>query len=99
LNIANALQNQTVCTYTLGANSIRVSTKGGYFSIDMTAPANCDFTAKSNVNWISVSDINALSGSVAVTFRASVNPTMTRSGTVTIAGQNVTVIQSRVPSL
>jgi len=99
LNIANALQNQTVCTYTLGGNSVRVPTKGGYFSIDMTTPSNCDFTAKSNVNWIHISDINTLSGSGAVTFRASINLAMTRSGTVTIAGQNVTVTQSRLPSL
>jgi subtilisin family serine protease len=98
LNVANALQNQTVCGYNLGGNLVTVPTKGGYFSVNVTAPPNCDFTVKSNASWVHISGANVLTGNGTVTFRVSVNPTITRSATVTIAGQNVTVVQSRVPT-
>jgi subtilisin family serine protease len=95
LNVANALQNQTVCSFNLSASSVNVRTKGGYYSVNMTAPANCDYSIKSNVNWIKVSGADTASGNGSVTVRVGVNPTVTRTGTLTIAGQTVTVTQSR----
>jgi subtilisin family serine protease len=95
LNVFNALQNQTVCTFELSATTISVRTKGGYYSVGMVAPANCDFAVKSNVNWIRVDDSGAGSGTGQVSFRVNVNPTITRSGTISVAGQTVTITQSR----
>lgn len=95
LNAANALQNQTVCSFNLSNNSIRVPTKGGTFSVNVTAAQNCDAEVKSNAKWIQITGANTLSGSGPVTFRVTVNPTITRTGTITIAGQNFTVSQSR----
>lgn len=94
LNIFAALQNQTVCSFALSDQSIRVRTKGGYYSVNVTAPQNCDYSVKSNATWIkAVSDTG--SGSQTISFRATVNPTISRTGTLTIAGQTVTVTQSR----
>ncbi|MEP6848502.1 MAG: S8 family serine peptidase, partial [Acidobacteriota bacterium] len=99
LNIANAMLNPTVCSYGLASTSINLPTKGGEFSVNVTAPQNCDFTAKSPVNWIHVSGADVISGSKTVTFRATFNPAITRATTLTIAGQTVQVRQSRVPGL
>jgi thermitase len=96
LNAARALQNQTVCTFTAANNTITVPTKGGYYTVNITAAPNCDFSVKSNAKWIQINGADALSGNSAVSFRVSVNPTITRTGTITIAGQTFTVRQSRI---
>ena len=95
LNISRALQNQTVCTFNLSSNAITVPTKGGTFAVNVTAPQNCDASVKSNVKWIQVSSANNLSGTGDVTFRVTVNPTIIRTGTITIGVQNLTITQSR----
>lgn len=96
LNVANALQNQTVCTFQLSSPSISMHNKGGYSSINVAAPQNCDFSVKSNVNWIHISGPDALSGNATVTFRVRFNPFITRTGTISIAGHTFTVSQSRI---
>ncbi len=95
LNIANALQNQTVCSFSLSSNSLSVPTKGGTFSVNVTASPNCDSAIKSNVKWIQLFGVNNISGNSTITFRVTVNPTISRTGTITIAGQTFTVNQSR----
>ena len=95
LNAANALQNQTVCTFTPANDSLTVPTKGGYFTVNVAAAPNCDFSVKSNARWIQINGADSLSGNGTVSFRVSVNPTIRRTGTITIAGQTFTVRQSR----
>lgn len=95
LNAVNALQNQTVCTFNLGNSSIVAPTKGGTFSINVTAPQNCDYSVKSNNNWIIVSSSNALSGNGSVNFRVTLNPKISRTGTISIGNQTFTVTQSK----
>ena len=95
LNVFAALQNQTVCSFNLSTQAIAVRTKGGYYTVNLTAAQNCDYSVKSNDNWIKVTTSNVGSGNGSVTFRVGVNPTITRTGTLTIAGQTVTVTQSR----
>ena len=95
LNVYRALQNQTVCTFNLSSNSINAPTKGGTFSINVTGGNNCDYSAKSNVDWVHVTSGYEMTGSATVTFRVNVNSTITRTGTISIAGQTFTVNQSR----
>ena len=95
INVANALQNQTICNFTLNKSAQFAPTKGGYFTVDVTAPLNCDYSAKSNVNWIHLSNAESLSGNKTIAFRVSVNPTITRVSTLTIGGVGLTVRQSR----
>lgn len=96
LNVARALETQTECTFT-GAEGLRnVPTKGGVFTINITAAPNCDYSAKSTLNWLKVLSPEPLSGNGTVTFRVTVNPTITRTGTIKIAGQTYTVRQSRI---
>jgi subtilisin family serine protease len=95
LNVFAAMQNQTVCNFSLSTQSIMAKTKGGYYSVGMTVPQNCDYSIKSNARWILVDGPGVGSGNGTVTFRVTLNPGISRSGTVTIGGQTVTVTQSR----
>ena len=54
LNVANALTNQTNCSFDLSQSSLQARTKGGIYTIDITAAQNCDYSIKSNNRWIHV---------------------------------------------
>jgi len=95
LNVFAALQNQTVCTFNLSSQSMLVPTKGGQFTVDVTAPQNCDYSVKSNANWIIVNGPPVQSANGQAKFWVRVNSTVRRTGTIKIGGQTVTVTQSR----
>ncbi len=98
LNIAKALQNPTVCTFTLSSASQNVSSGGGNFSFDVLAPQNCDFSAASNASWISVTSGSLGSGNGTVNFSVPSNSGVARNGTITIAGQIFNISQSAIKS-
>ncbi|HMQ05383.1 MAG TPA: S8 family serine peptidase [Pyrinomonadaceae bacterium] len=95
LNVAQAISDPTICEFVFPTSNIDLPTKGGHFSLTVTSAPNCDFQAKSNVNWIRVAGADSFSGGGMPIFRATVNPTISRSGTISIAGQTINVIQSR----
>jgi thermitase len=95
LNVDRALRNQTVCSFNTPTSSITVPTKGGVFTVDVTAAANCDYFVKSAVNWVRILGPNVLSGNGQFTFRVTPNATVSRSTNINIGGQNYTVIQHR----
>ena len=96
LNVARALQNQTACAFAVSSNAINVHKKGGYFTIGVSSAPNCDFAVRSSANWLWVEGPDARTGSVQVKIRAAVSPRPSRSTTLVIAGQAVTVTQSRL---
>ena len=93
LNVAKALQNPTICTFTLSGSSQSISSAGGTFSFDLTAPPNCDYAAISNANWITVT--GGGSGSGTVSYSIAANKGVARTGTLFVAGQTFTVNQSK----
>lgn len=95
LNIFNALQNQTVCSFNLSQNSQNVRLKGGIFNVSVTAPQNCEYWVKSNASWIHILGEDVRSGSATITFRVATSMTILRTGTISIGGQTFTVTQSR----
>lgn len=95
LNVANALQNQTTCSFGLSQNNLNVRLKGGVFTINVSAAQNCDYSVKSNANWLFVSSPPIMSGSGSVTFRVATAMTNSRSATITIGGQTLNVNQTR----
>ena len=95
LNINQALRNQTVCSFDTPTNSFLAPTKGGVFTVNVTAATNCDYFVKSPVHWITIMSSDTMSGSGTVTFRVTTNPTITRSAEISIGGQAYTVTQSR----
>jgi subtilisin family serine protease len=92
LNVDRALRNQTVCTF---PTAMTVPTKGGVFTLNLNPGQNCDYFIRSTSNWINIIGANQFSGSGSVTFRVTVNPTITRVGTIKIGEQTLTITQSR----
>lgn len=92
LNVDRALRNQTVCSFPTGIN---VGTKGGIINVSLTPGQNCDYQMRSNTNWIKITSPDTMSGNGTLTFRVPVNPTISRTGTISISGQVFTVTQQR----
>lgn len=92
LNVDRALRNQTVCTF---PTAMTVPTKGGVFTLNLTPGTNCDYFVKSSSNWIKIIGANQFSGNGSVTFRVTVNPTITRTGMIKFGEQSFTITQSR----
>ncbi len=95
LNVQRALQNQTVCSFNLSQTNLTAPTKGGVFTVNITVPANCDYSVKSNAKWIYVTSATPLSGNGVLTFRISTNQQISRTGTIRIGDQILTVTQSK----
>lgn len=95
LNVDRALRNQTVCTFNTPTSSVTVPTKGGVFTVNVTAPTNCDYLVKSSAKWVKILSTDTFSGNGQFTFRVVPNPTISRSTVITVGGQSYTVNQSR----
>lgn len=86
------------CSYAVAPASVSSPYGGEARTITVTAPAGCSWSAVSNVPWITVNTGTSGSGNGAVTISIEPNSvTSPRSGTLTIAGQTVSVTQEAVP--
>ena len=95
LNISRAIQNQTVCSYSLGTDIQNMPASGGSASTSVNAQTNCGYMAISNANWITVTQGNPGAGNGNVNYSVAANNTGSpRTGTITIAGKTLTVNQA-----
>jgi subtilisin family serine protease len=94
LNVDRALRNQTACTF---PTAMTLPTKGGIFTLNLTPGTNCDYFVRSTSNWIKITggSNQQFSGNGTVTFSVTVNPTITRVGTIKFGEQSLTITQSR----
>jgi sugar lactone lactonase YvrE len=83
-------------TTNLGATSLLVGPAAGTNSVALAVtPQTAPWTATANTNWLQLSMANQSGqGGTNVVFTFSANTNSTRSGTLTIAGQTVTVTQA-----
>jgi len=85
----------TACSFQLTHSSTSVLASGDIRQVGVTAGTGCAWTALSTAGWITVLSGNNGSGNGAVRLMVSANTgTGSRSGTVSIAGQNYVVTQS-----
>jgi len=83
------------CSYSINPANAAIAAGGGAGpGIAVTATAGCAWTSSSNAAWISVTSGSAGTGNGSVTFTVAANAGASRSGTVTIAGQTLTVNQA-----
>jgi hypothetical protein len=83
------------CSYTVSPTSVAAAATGGAQSATVTAAAGCSWTAVSNAAWISVTAGSTGSGNGTVSYSVDANSSTTsRAGTLTVAGQMVTVTQA-----
>jgi subtilisin family serine protease len=96
INVANALQNQTVCNIALDRVSQQVFPEGGSFSVNVTAAQNCDYsiTKGANAFFVTITSEDTGSGNSIVTFNVDQNSSLPRSGTIMIGNQIFEVNQN-----
>ncbi len=83
------------CTYSINPTSQSFLASGGDGSVSVTTSTNCAWQATSNVNWIIINSGASGSGNGTVRYSVQSNPGAgSRTGSLTIAGQNFTVTQS-----
>ena len=95
LNVFRALEQPTNCSFEVSQTQLHPKTKGGYFTIEVTAAENCDYAVKSDVKWIYFENNAPRSGNASVTFRVGLNSRISRTGTVHIGDRTITVTQTR----
>ncbi|MEI8326549.1 MAG: BACON domain-containing carbohydrate-binding protein, partial [Betaproteobacteria bacterium] len=86
------------CTYAISESSKSFSSNVSSASVTVATGAGCTWGAASstsNASWIAVTSGSSATGNGSVGYTVSANPNLaSRSGTITIAGQTYTVIQS-----
>jgi hypothetical protein len=88
-------QDAAPCQFAVSPQSIAAAATGGPATVTVTTASACSWTAVSNVPWVVVAGASGSgNGQVSLTLQANTGPA--RTGTVTIAGQAVTITQSAV---
>jgi len=88
------------CTFTVAPTNVNAPAENGSHSVTITASdASCRWEARANAGWIEVTSASKGSGSDQVSFSVAANTGAAREGTLTIAGQTVTVDQAAGPVL
>jgi len=87
-------QAAAACSYSISPASASILSSGGTGTVSVAAGGNCSWSASSNASWIAITSV---SGNGSGTAAYSVDPNTgiaNRTGTITIAGQTLTVTQS-----
>lgn len=84
------------CTYAVGSTTASYAALGGTGTVGVTAGTNCTWTATSNATWITIQSGGTGRGDGSVGYTVAPNLGGTRTGTLTVAGQTVTVTQAAV---
>jgi hypothetical protein len=82
------------CTYSISPLSTSPAAAGGSASVTVTATSGCSWSATSNDSWITITGGSSGTGSGTVSYSVAQNTSGARTGTMTIAGQIVTVNQA-----
>jgi all-beta uncharacterized protein/BACON domain-containing protein len=86
------------CTFSIAPGSQNVGESGGPGAVTVTASAGtCAWSATSNAPWITITNGATGTGDGRVEYTVAANTGPARSGTVTIAGQTLTVTQAAAP--
>ena len=89
-----AVSQASGCNYQVNPTSFNVGPPGGTRSATVTVGAGCTWTVTTNVTWITVTNGVSGTGSGSTEFVITPNIGGSRTGTVTVAGQTVTVNQN-----
>jgi len=92
---SNAFEYQLPCSNAVSPTTASFGSSGGAASLTVTAPSGCGWTATSNASWLTIASGTSGSGSGTVNYTAAANPLIApQTGTLTVAGQTVTVTQA-----
>jgi uncharacterized protein (TIGR03437 family) len=84
------------CSYTLSSTAQSFAAAAASGTVSVTTTAGCPWMAASNVPWLQIASGNPGSGAGSVVYSVAANPdpNASRTGTLTIAGQTLTVSQA-----
>lgn len=86
-------QDAAGCRFEVSPTARAISSAGGSTTVAVTGIAGCTWTSVSGTNWITIGDVATGNGNGVVRLTASANAGKARVGTVTVAGQTVTLTQ------
>jgi len=86
-------QDAAPCTFVVAPLTRTVSASGGTSTITVTTNSACAWTASSTVPWITIQSGATASGNGVATIAVAPGTGTSRTGTVVIAGQNVSISQ------
>jgi len=82
------------CTFTISPAFADLEDTGRNFDVSVRTQSDCSWTAVSDANWVTVESGSPGSGDGVVVLNAAPNTGSSRSGTVTIGSQTLSVTQS-----
>jgi hypothetical protein len=89
-------QDAAPCVFTVSPRNDSINADGGRKSLSVTANSSpCAWTAQSNADWLTIVSGAQGTGNGQVTYEARGTTGPTRSGTLLVAGQAVTITQSQ----
>jgi hypothetical protein len=83
------------CSYQVQPTSHSVGASGGSAAVNVNTADGCAWTAVSNASWITIQGAASGTGHGNVTLAIAATTGPARSGTVTVAGQQVSVFQTQ----
>lgn len=92
-------QPSASCTITLSTNTLNIAATGATASVGVSVNSGCAWTATSNAPFVVINSGSTGSGTATVGLTISENTGDARTGTLTIAGQTVTVNQAAADAL
>jgi hypothetical protein len=92
-------QATATCSFSITPSAQSIAAGGGTGNpVTVSTGSGCAWTAVSNATWITVTAGQSGSGGGTVSFAVAPNPGAARTGTVSIAGQTLTVTQAGTAS-
>jgi Putative binding domain, N-terminal len=95
---SNAFMYAGECSFALSSTNFSATAAGGSSNVQVTTAATCAWAAASPTSWITIVGSDTFTGPGSVNFTVAANGSSSpRTGTLTIAGQTVTVAQAGQP--
>ena len=91
--IVTIIQSTGSCTYSVTPTSMAVPSTGSLIAISVVTGSSCAWTSTSSVAWIVVNSGASMSGLGSANFTVAAT-TSPRTGTLTVAGQIISITQS-----
>lgn len=84
----------TGCTYSLSPAGRMLTSAAQSDTFSVTVQTGCSWSGSPSMDWLTVASQSAESGTGALTYNASANPGIARSGIITVGGQAFFVTQA-----
>jgi all-beta uncharacterized protein len=91
---AETFRTPNNCSFSLSTTTITTASAGGTSTVNVSTPGTCSWTATSNASFITITSGASGTGNGTVSISVAASSGAARSGTLTIAGQTVTVNQT-----